>query len=166
MISKSEEEQRKMTRALQIIEANKTLNLKHSYDFEVYQSIAELIDHTSQTYMDLSKLENTIKEAHRNAFLDRQASYNSLLEAEQLLENSLARREETFNQLTNIWEKTRLPKGLSTPNKKYFYKMDRSRHIANRTPDLSYLIYDEQLLDMEGYLDRLRKYRESFQLEF
>ena len=65
-----------------------------------------------------------------------------------------------------IWEKTRLPKGLSTPDKQYFHKMDRSRHFANRTADLSYLIYDEQLLNMEGYLERLRKYRKSFQIEY
>jgi hypothetical protein len=59
-----------------------------------------------------------------------------------------------------------MPKGMSTPDKKYFFKMDRSRHFANRTPDMSYLIYDEQLLDMEGYLEKLSAYRKSFQLKF
>ena len=166
MIVRSEKQSKNMLRALQIIEANKMLYLDHSYDLELYQSIAELINHTCLTYLDLSKLEETVKAAHRNAFLNRKSAYKSLLKAEQLIENSLARREKTFNDLTIIWEKTRLPKGMSTSDKQYFYKMDRSRHFANRTSDLSYLIYDEQLLDMEGYLERLKEYRKAFQIEF
>ena len=125
-----------------------------------------MVQHTCQTYLDLSKLEDIIKEAHGNAFSDRQASYNSLLEAEQLIENHLARREKTINDLTEIWQKTRLPKGLSTPEKEYFYKMDRSRHYANRTPDMRYLIYDEDLLYLEDYLTKLKKYRATFEIEY
>ncbi len=166
ILSRSGKQSKKMARALQIIETNKKLAADHKYDFELYKSIAELIDHTCHTYQDLSNLERTITEAHRNAFSDRQAAYNSLIKAEQLIESSLARRENVYNELVAIWEKTRLPKGMSTPEKKYFYKMDRSRHFANRTADMSYLIYDEQLLDMEGYLEKLRTYRESFQLEY
>ena len=166
MVTKSIKQQKKMERAFQIIEANKILDLDHSYDFELYASIAALIEHTSLTYMDLSNLENTITAAHRNAFIDRQVAYDNLVKAEQLIEKSLERRGNIFNNLTMIWEKTRLPKGLSTSDKQYFHKMDRSRHFANRTADLSYLIYDEQLLNMEGYLQRLREYRKSFQIEY
>ncbi len=166
MISRSVKQLEKMKRASQIIETNKILDLDHSYDFEIYESIVELIEHTCHTYLDLSKLEELITEANRNAFSDRQASYNSLLEAEQLIEKNLERREKTLNDLIVIWEKTRFPKGMSMPDKKYFHKMDRSRHFANRTPDMSYLIYDEELLDLEDYLLRLRKYRESFQIKF
>lgn len=166
MVIRSRKQSEKMIRALQIIEMNKKLDLDHSYDFDLYQSIAELIHHTCLTYLDLSKLEYTITEAHGNAFLDRKAAYNSLQKAERLIEGSLARRESVYNELMNTWEKTRFPKGMSTPDKQYFYKMDRSRHYANRTPDMTYLIYDEKLLDMEGYLEKLKKYRASFQIDF
>jgi len=166
MVNKSLMQLEKMQRALQIIDTNKILDLDHSYDFEIYESIVKLIEHTCKTYLDLSRLEETIKEAHGNAFLDRKASYSSLLEAEQIIESNLERRENTYHDLVDIWEKSRLPKGISTQDKKYFYKMDRSRHFANRTPDMSYLIHDEKLLNLEDYLIRLRKYRESFQIEF
>ncbi|GJM29492.1 MAG: hypothetical protein DHS20C17_21270 [Cyclobacteriaceae bacterium] len=166
MVEWSEKENEKMTRALQIIDANKKRSLDHSYDFELYESIANLIRHTSLTYLDLSKLENTIKEAHKNAFLDRQQSLNSLNEAAGIVEATLSRRDSMYNGLVATWEKTRLPKGLSTPEKQYFFKMDRSRHFANRTADMSYLIYDEQLLDMEGYLERLKQYISQFQIEY
>lgn len=166
MVIRSGMQSDKMARALQIIETNKKLAVNHKYDFELYRSIVELIDHTCHTYEDLSNLERIITEAHRKAFSDRQAAYNSLQSAEQLIENSLERRDSVYNKLVTTWEKTRLPKGLSTSEKQYFYKPDRARHYANRTPDMSYLIYDEQLLDMEGYLERLREYRKSFQVEF
>ena len=166
MVKKSAQQNEKMLRALQIIETNKNLKLDHAYDFEVYESIARLVHHTCLTYQDLSNLEYAITEAHKNAFTDRKEAQNSLVKAETIIENSLARRQKVYTDFVTTWEKTRLPKGLSTPDKKFFFKMDRSRHFANRTADLSYLIYDEQLLNMEGYLQELKKYRKSFQLEY
>ena len=166
IVKRSAQQNEKMLRALQIIETNKNLNLDHAYDFEVYESIARLIHHTCLTYQDLSNLEYAITEAHKNAFTNRKEAQNSLVKAETIIEKSLARRQKVYTDLVKTWEKTRLPKGLSTPDKKFFFKMDRSRHFANRTADLSYLIYDEQLLDMEGYLQELKKYRMSFQLEY
>ena len=56
------------------------------------------------------------------------------------------------------WEQTRLPKGLSLPDKPYFHRQDRARHYAFRTADMSYLIYDEQLLDIESYLTKLQNF--------
>tara|TARA_R110002049_G_scaffold28018_5_gene96675 strand:- start:30311 stop:32467 length:2157 start_codon:yes stop_codon:yes gene_type:complete len=165
-VIQSRKQLNKIERALQIIQINRKHATKNAYDFEVYRSIAKLIQHTCLTYLDLSELEYTITQAHKNAFSNRKASLESLLKAEQIIENSLSRRQEVYNDMVLVWEKTRLPKGMSTSKKKYFFKMDRSRHFANRTPDMSYLLYDEQLLDMEGYLKKLKKYRESFQLEF
>ena len=166
MVIRSGMQSDKMGRALQIIETNKKLATDHKYDFELYRSIVDMIDHTCHTYQDLSNLERLITDAHRSAFSDRQAAYNSLQKAEQLIESSLERRDSVYNKLVTTWEKTRLPKGMSTSDKQYFYKPDRARHFANRTPDMSYMIYDEQLLDMEGYLERLREYRKTFQMEF
>ena len=166
IVKRSRAQKENMKRALQIIDINMGQVERNSYDFEVYKSIAKLIEHTCLTYLDLSELEYTITQAHKNAFIDRSATLKSLEKAEQLIANSLARRQKVYTDLVAVWEKTRMPKGMSTPDKKYFFKMDRSRHFANRTPDLSYLIYDEQLLDMEGYLEKLRAYRKSFQLKF
>ena len=54
---------------------------------------------------------------------------------------------------------------MSTKNKEYFWQQDRARHFANRTPDMTYLIYDEQLLDMEGYLEELKAYMKYYKEE-
>ncbi len=161
-VDESRDELAKMNRALQIIENNKKAGIRHPYDFELFRTEAELIRHTCLTYLDLSNLEHAITEAHENRFVDYQASINALEKAQRIIENSLDRRKEVFNDLVTTWEQTRLPKGMSTPDKTYFFQQDRARHFANRRPDMTFLIYDEQLLDMEGYLKKLREYTEYF----
>ena len=151
-----------MDKALQIIEKNKKAGVKHAYDFEIFRTTAELIKHTCNTYIDLSNLEYAIKEAHVNRFEDCNASVNSLVKAQNIVGTSLKRRESVYADLVKIYEETRLPKGLSTPDKKFFWQQDRARHFGYRRPDMSFLIYDEQLLDMEGYLEKLKNYTENF----
>jgi hexosaminidase len=152
----------KMDSALQIIENNKKSGVKHAYDFEIFRTNAELIKHTCLTYIDLSNLELAIRNAHVNRFVDINVSLNSLLKAQQIIENSLKRRNYVFNDLVKTYEVTRLPKGFSTPDKPYFWQQDRARHFAFRRPDMTFLIYDEQLLDIEGYLEKLKSYIEYF----
>ena len=162
MVDRSRSEAVRMKRALQIIENNRKLAVKHTYDLEIFRTIAVLIRHTCLTYEDLSALEKAITEAHRKMFLDHAGAYRALARAAQIVENSLTRREEVYDDLVAVWEKTRLPKGFSAGGKKYFWQQDRARHFANRRPDMSYLIYDEQLLDMEGYLKKLRAYMKFY----
>jgi len=147
----------KMDKALEIINKNKKAGVSHPYDFEIFRTSAALIRHTCLTYIDLSTLENTIREAHVSRFTDANAALEQLEKAQLLLENSLARREYVFNDLVKTYEVTRLPKGMND-EKEFFWQQDRARHFAFRRPDMSFLIYDEQLLDMEGYLQKLKDY--------
>jgi len=158
MVKLSEEMAQKMQRAIKIIELNQSSPVRKLYDFEVFHSMAKLIWHTTQTYKDLSQVEQFITQAHRAHFESHQISYENMEKAAALIESSLKRRETVFNDLVATWEKNRLPKGLSTKDKKYFFQQDRARHFANRVPDMTYLIYDEQKLNMEGYVRDLREY--------
>ncbi len=162
IINRSKSQLEKIEKAILIIKSNKLPVVKNQYDFEIFESIAQLIRHTCLTYLDLSELENTIKEANENTFVNREISYNSLKKAEKIVENILNRRSLVFDNLVNIWEKARLPKGMSVDGKNYFFQQDRARHFANRKPDMSYLIYDEQKLDLEGYLEKLKTYMEKY----
>jgi len=161
-VSQSEDVLNKMERALQIIEMNKKAGTRHVYDFEIFRTSVELIRHTCLTYLDLSNLEYAVKEAHVNRFLDYNASLEQLLKALHIIENSLKRRESVFNDLIKTYEESRFPKGFSSPDKVFFWQQDRARHLAFRRPDMTFLIYDEQLLDMEGYLEKLKRYIEYF----
>ncbi len=161
-VALSEEMLVRMNRALEIVEENKNAGIKNSYDLEIIRTGAELIKHTCLVYLDLSKLEYTIKEAHNNRFIDYNLSLDNLLAAQKIIENTLSRRAGVFNDLVKTWEQTRLPKGFSTDSKPFFWQQDRARHFAFRRPDMTFLIYDEQLLNMEGYLADLKTYIEYF----
>ena len=52
---------------------------------------------------------------------------------------------------------------MSTPEKKYFFARERARHFANRTPDMRYLVMDEDLLGLESYLERLKAYNDAYE---
>ena len=163
-VNQSRDMLEKMNRALQIIADNKKANVSHGYDFEIFRTTAELIKHTCLTYIDLSNLEYAVRRAHSSRFIDYNVSLNSLLNAQQIVESSLQRRADVFNDLVKTYEITRLPKGYSTSDKPFFFQQDRARHFGFRRPDMTFLIYDEQLLDMETYLEKLKAYIEFFKV--
>lgn len=162
MLNKSEQESEKMNRALDIIQRNRASGVKHAYDFDLFESIARLIRHTCMAYMDMSNAEHAVKAANDFTFINRDSTYHYLEQAATLIDNCIRQRNEIFNQLVTTWEKTRLPKGMSTAEKKYFFQQDRTRHFANRKPDMTYLIYDEQKLGMEQWLAELKKYMTEY----
>jgi len=161
-VVQSQEILAKMERAIQIIDVNKCTGIRNAYDFEIFRTTADLVKHTCLTYLDLSNLEYTIKDAHVNRFVDYNVSLNYLLKARDIVEINLKRRDSIFTKLVITYQETRLPRGMSTPDKTYFWQQDRARHFGFRRPDMSFLIYDEQLLDMEGYLEKLKSYIEYF----
>ena len=122
MIKQSNEMQEKMQQALHIIESNINSNVKHAYDFEVFRSIAKLIWHTTQTYKDLSELEKQIAHANKVHFENHALAYQDLEKALALGKGSIERRKTVFQEVVATWEKTRLPKGISTKEKKYFFQ--------------------------------------------
>jgi len=159
-VEESHVQEKKMERAMEIIHANQEAGVKNSYDMELFTSLVNLVKHTSNTYLALSELERAIKEAHNQRYLSHEATYAALENAVEIIEVNLAERDEMYKDLVTIWEKTRLPKGMSTPDKEFFHRMDRARHFAFRKADMSYLIYDEELLGLEEYLEDLKAYME------
>ncbi|MCK4991172.1 MAG: hypothetical protein KAS29_11825, partial [Bacteroidales bacterium] len=165
-IEKSSEQIKQMERASEIIRTNMDAGVKNSYDLELFTSIADLVSHTCNTYLALSELERAIKEAHNQRFLSHQAAYESMENAIGIIDTNLLERQKVYNELVVIWEKTRLPKGLSTDEKEFFHRQDRARHFAFRKADMSYLIYDEELLGLEEYREKLLEYMEWYKLTY
>jgi len=158
MVERSRAQLAAMARVGEICRQNQVMGVRHSYDFEIFNSIAALVTHTAHAYLALSALENAITEGHREHFVSHATSYAAFEKAAGIIEVNLKERDQVFDGLVAVWEKTRLPKGLSTPDKKFFHQQDRARHYANRRPDMTYLIYDEQRLGLEDYLKNLREY--------
>ncbi|QEH43383.1 beta-N-acetylhexosaminidase [Chitinophaga sp. XS-30] len=156
----------KMDTAIAICDKNLAGDISNRYDVEVFRTLCNLARHTALTYLDLSKLEVAIKNAHQQRFLDYDKAYHHLQEAEGIVKASLARRQAMFTDLCAVWEKTRLPKGMSTPEKQYFFEQERTRHFASRVPGMNYLIYDEEKLGLEQYLQELQAYNQYFRERF
>ncbi len=155
----------RLARAKDICRLNQELGARNSYDFELFGLIAELFEHTANTYMTLSRLENSITEAHRAHFDNPAGAYAALQKAAVVVEENLAERERVFNSIVATWEKSQLPRGMSTPEKKYVHGRDQQRNFANRRPDLSFMICDEQMLGLEDYLAKLRQYMDWYKGE-
>ncbi len=148
----------RMQRAQEICKVNQELGAKNGYDFELFGRLAELFEHTANTYLALSRLENSITAAHRAHFDNPAGAYAALGRAAEIVEENLAERKRVFKAIVATWEKSQLPRGMSTPDKKYVHGRDQQRNFANRRPDLSFMICDEQMLGLEDYLADLKKY--------
>ncbi len=114
--------------------------------------------HNVDLVLMLGSLEQEIGTASGLHFSDRKESLKHLERAMDMIQEHLADRKTVFENLVEIWEQTRLVKGYSTAERSYVFSPDRARHFANRTPDMRYLIMDEELLNLEGYLRRLKEY--------
>jgi hypothetical protein len=165
-VEESRNQLKEMERASQIIQANLNAGIKNSYDLEIFDSMVELVKHTCNTYISLSNLENAIRDAHRQRYLDHNKAFSALEKALDIVDDNLAERAKVYNDLVTTWEKTRLPKGMSTPEKEFFHRQDRARHFAFRRADMSYLIMDEELLGLEDYRENLSKYIDWYKKTF
>ena len=158
MLTSAREILPRMQRARAICKFNREAGAKKQYDFELFDGLAELFTHTARTYQALSSLENTITEAHKLHFPDHAAAYAALGRAARIIQGNLDERAEVFEKIKTTWEKSQLPRGMSTPQKKYVHGRDQQRNFANRRPDLTFMICDEEQLNLEGYLADLKKY--------
>lgn len=156
----------KMDSAEGICKRSLAKGVKRRQEVEVFGTLVNLIRHTALTYLDLSALEQSVKKAHEMRFVDLDSSYHYLQAAEQIVSRQLERRKQVFDGLVKVWERTRLPKGMSDGTKTYFFEQDRTRHFANRAPDMTYLIMDERKLGLEEYLQQLQEYMRGFRQRF
>jgi hypothetical protein len=118
--------------------------------------------HNARLILMLAQLEDELTSASGEHYSNRKLAVEHLEKARGLIETNLAERQQVYSQLVSLWGQTRLPKGMSLPGKPYVFARDRARHFANRTADMSYLILDEQLLDLEGYLAKLKTYTADY----
>ncbi len=158
MIKRSKEILPGMERVLAICNENIAGGAKNEYDFELFEGLARLFIHTANTYLTLSELEKSVQKAAGLHFTDNRAVYDELNHAVDLIDENLAERDSVFSGIKTTWEKSQFPKGMSTPEKKYVHARDQQRNFANRRPDLSFMICDEQALGLEEYRAKLLEY--------
>ncbi len=163
MLESAERQRQGLARAASILQGNLARGGRHAYDLEVMLSSARLMQHNVELILGLGRLEALLKTASFDLhFVDRAGALRCLREMERLLEGLIEDRERVYAELVACWERTRLTKGMSAEGRDYLWRPERARHFANRTPDMRYLLRDEDLLDLDGYLARLRKYNDDY----
>ena len=155
-----------MEQVLAICKENLEGGVKNAYDFELFTGLAKLFMHTANTCLTLSALENSIARAAGLHFDDNQSAYDELAHAVEMIEVNLAERDQVFGEINNTWEKSQFPRGMSTPDKKYLHARDQQRNFANRRPDLSFMICDEEDLGLEDYLKNLTQYMRYYKNKY
>jgi hexosaminidase len=164
LLRQANEQRIKLDRIDGILAKNLGLDIRHAYDVEVLQSCSRLMRHNVDLILMLGELEARLERASYTLYMkDRRAALAVLRSMEVLLREHLTEREAVYADLVACWERTRLPKGLAVGGRSYFWKPERARHFANRTPDMRYLVVDEDHLDIEGYLERLVRYNDAYE---
>lgn len=149
-------------RALSIIDDNLSRLVRHRQDFEIFRSIAELLRHNDDLILMCGEFEENVHKAELLHYADRAKALEHLKKCEKMLADCIKDRDDVYENLVTVWEKDRLPKGLSLPGKPFVFARDRARHFANRTPDLSYHMIDEYMLNAEDSLKRLRAFIKDY----
>ena len=148
-------ELRNLEEASALIHENLAQPIRNKYDFDLYLSIVNLMQHNARLILGLAELEHLIGQARDIHFASRPRALGYLRQAVRKARSLVEEREKVYADLVRVWEKSRLPKGLSTAEKAFVHRRDRGPHFANRTADMRYLIVDEDLLDLEGWADSL-----------
>ncbi len=163
MVQAAQDQRHGLERAASILEQALRKGARHPYDLEVMLSCVRLMQHNVDLILGLARLEELLKTASYDLhFVDRAGALRCLRGMEEVLVGLISERERVFCDLVACWERTRLPKGLSADARDYFWRPERARHFANRTPDMRYLMLDEDLLGLDHYLVRLRAYNEDY----
>jgi len=150
-VAETRSELRNLEQAFALIYENLAQPLRNTYDFDLYLSIANLMQHNAKLILGLAELEQLVGQASDTHFASRPRALGYLRQAVRQARALVEEREKVFADLVRVWEKSWLPKGLSTRKKAFVHSRDRARHFANRTADMRYLIVDEELLDLEGW---------------
>jgi len=164
LLQRAQEERHALARALRIIDDNLSRDVRRRYDLEIMRSCTALMMHNVELIFMLEAMEAAVSEASDKLnYVDRKEALARLRSVENMIEEHLADREKVYAELVTLWERTRLPKGMSTKEKKFFFSFMRARHLANRNADMRYLVMDEDKLDLEGYLAQLKEYNDRYE---
>ncbi len=156
-IAQAKEELSALDRCASIIHDNLRRPLRNLDNLEILLTMVELCRHNARFFSEMAEVEENVGRASNLHWSDRTKSLAHLKKAAAIVEAIIADRKAVMRNLVKVWERTRLPRGMSKGNKKFLHARDRARHFCNRVSDMSYLVHDEERLDMEGWLRAMRK---------
>ena len=137
---------------------------RNHYNLEVFLALARFTGHHWSLFSSLAAAEQDLVRAAAEASNSRPALAVGHLVA---AHNRVARLDQSaaavHRHLTQTFEKSRLPKGLSLDGRRFVHVLDDTKdHWADRTPDLGYMFAPEQSLRLTEWCAQLAKITQNY----
>jgi len=139
----------------------------HSYNIEVFISIAQLCRHNLLLLKDLARADSLIAAAHISA-VDNQPSnaVASLDQALDLVSSLRQRRNELLQTTTDTWYKTWCPRVAEANGRQFVHELDDVKdHLPDRTVGMEFLVYRELLLPLGDWVGKVQEARNTYARE-
>jgi hypothetical protein len=132
---------------------------RNRYNLEVLLSIARLTLHHEMMIAAMGRIESNLADARVAAVEGRPSdALEALSAAYQLAEQQIQSREQTFQNLKAVWEKSQYPKGREVAGRKFVHILDDTKdHWADRRADLSYLTAPEESIGLNAWMGALSR---------
>ncbi|MCW5982090.1 MAG: beta-N-acetylhexosaminidase [Bryobacteraceae bacterium] len=130
---------------------------RNRYNLEVYLALARFMGHHWALLDGLHGAERAMARAAESARNGKpEEAVGNLVGAHNRVGRMQKDGERIFGELTRVFEKSRLPKGLSAGGRKFVHVLDDTKdHWADRTPDLGYMMAPERSIGLEAWQKRL-----------
>jgi hexosaminidase len=130
---------------------------RNRYNLEVFLSIAGMTGHQIRLILGMKEIEEELKAAREAAEKsDAKRAANRLIAAYTRARELTVERQQTYERLKAIWEKSRFPKNREVDGKKFYHVFDDVKdHWADRRVDLSYIVAPEESIRLEEWMNRL-----------
>jgi len=126
---------------------------RNRYNLEVFLSVSELTGHHNRMILTMKAIEDKLQEAQRAGRNNPARALEQLAAAYDQARALAQERNQTFQYVKTIWEKSRYPKGQEVNGKRFYHVMDDTKdHRADRRADLSYLIAPEESMELERWM--------------
>ncbi|MFW6164316.1 MAG: family 20 glycosylhydrolase, partial [Planctomycetota bacterium] len=140
------------------LHANLTRARRNRHNLEVFLSIAQWERHFVELLLGLADAEDLLVRASEAAGEgEGERAVALMAEARETVQALIEDRDAMYKRLKAVWEKSRFEKGRSVDGRDYVHIMDDVKdHLADRRPDLSYLVAHEERIGLTEWLDALQ----------
>jgi hypothetical protein len=126
---------------------------RNHYNLEVFTALARFIGHHWNLLNGLADAERAFERAAAAAKKNEPGrAVGELVQAHNIVLRIEREGNERFAQLTEVFEKSRFPKGREAGGRKFVHVLDDTKdHFADRTPDLGYLHAPERGIGLDSW---------------
>jgi hypothetical protein len=146
-------------RVLLRLQANLARVRRNRHNLEVFLSIAQWERHFVELLLGLAEAEDALVEASEATREgEGERAVTLMVEARDRVQALIEDRDAMYARLKAVWEKSRFEKGRSVDGRDYVHIMDDVKdHLADRRPDLSYLVAHEERIGLPRWIDALQE---------